>query len=184
MKPNEMKSSDMERDIAQGMILHTQLAQAALEIMHTRGLYIAMAESCTGGLLSYHFTALSGASQVFLGSMVSYANEIKHKWLNVKEADLQAYGAVSEPVVRAMCEGVLRESGADIALATSGIAGPSGGSAKKPVGSVYIGVQSRGSKMQEGKTIVSYNHFSGDRQSVQLQSCAKALEMLLTLLNS
>lgn len=161
------------------IVLHSDLAQKAFSLLSQRGLKVGIAESCTGGLLSYHFTSLAGASNVLDGAMVSYANEIKASWLGVNKGDLQKFGAVSEQVVRAMCEGVLRQTQADVALATSGIAGPSGGSSQKPVGSIFIGVQPKG----EAASVVYY-HFSGDRLCVQSQSCAKALEMLITALDS
>ncbi|CUU39164.1 MULTISPECIES: CinA family protein [Helicobacter] len=161
------------------VILHSDLAQRVSEILAQRGMKVGIAESCTGGLLSYHFTMLSGASEILDGAMISYANAIKASWLNVSEENLTRFGAVSEPVVRAMCEGILKQSGADVALATSGIAGPTGGSESKPVGSVYIGVQHKGERAH-----IELCHFDGGRIEVQSQTCAKALEMLLALLDS
>ncbi|WP_276896153.1 CinA family protein [Helicobacter japonicus] len=163
---------------AVNVCLNLALAEELLNLLCVKKYKIGIAESCTGGLLSYHFTALSGASSVLDGAMISYANEIKHSWLGVSEADLQEYGAVSEPVVRAMCAGILKKSRADVALATSGVAGPTGGSVQKPVGCVYIGAQIKGQK-----ALVERCQFGGDRYAVQSQSCAKALQMLLTLLS-
>ena len=167
------------KSVTDSIILHSDLAQKALILLSQKGFKVGIAESCTGGLLSYHFTSLAGASNVLDGAMISYANEIKASWLGVDRDDLQRFGAVSEQVVRGMCEGVLRQTQADVAMATSGIAGPSGGSSQKPVGSVFIGVQLKG----ESPHIV-YCHFGGDRLSVQSQSCAKALEMLIMALDS
>lgn len=161
------------------VMLHSDLAQRALALLSQKGLKVGIAESCTGGLLSYHFTSLAGASNVLDGAMISYTNEIKASWLGIDRSDLERFGVVSEQVVRGMCQGILRESKADVALATSGIAGPSGGSSQKPVGSVFIGVQLKGEKAH-----IVYYHFGGDRLSVQSQSCAKALEMLIMALNS
>ncbi|MCX2716880.1 CinA family protein [Helicobacter sp. MIT 21-1697] len=169
MKPNYTKKS---------IDICTDLAQNALILLQNKGLKVGIAESCTGGLLSYHFTALDGASAVLDGAMITYANAIKASWLGVSEENLKLYGAVSEPVVREMCAGILFQSNANIALATSGIAGPSGGSVQKPIGSVYIGVQRKGEQAQ-----IEYCHFQGDRHLVQFQSCAKALEMLIALLH-
>lgn len=161
------------------IILHSALAQEAFALLSQKKLKVGITESCTGGLLSYHFTSLDGASNVLDGAMISYANEIKASWLGVDRSDLQRFGAVSEQVVRGMCEGILRQTQADVAMATSGIAGPSGGSSQKPVGSVFVGVQLKG-KMAS----VAYCHFDGDRLCVQSQSCAKALEMLIAALDS
>ena len=159
--------------------INETLAEEVLNLLCAKNYKIGIAESCTGGLLSYHFTALGGASAVLDGAMVSYANAIKASWLGVSAVHLQEYGAVSEPVVRAMCAGILNQSGADVALATSGVAGPSGGSAQKPVGCVYIGAQMKGSE-----AVIARYQFDGNRNAVQSQSCTQALEMLLTLLKS
>lgn len=157
--------------------LHKDLSERAMKLLYDNGYKLAIAESCTGGLLSYHFTALGGASHIIDGAMISYANAIKSKWLKVSKKALRDNGAVSEIVVRQMCAGILQAAQADIAMATSGIAGPSGGSTQKPVGYVFIGVQKRG---QEAR-VIAY-HFKGDRHAVQSQSCAAALEMLIALL--
>ncbi|AAP77516.1 CinA family protein [Helicobacter hepaticus] len=170
MKSNCTKSS---------IVICADLAQSALVLLQNKGLKVGIAESCTGGLLVYHFTALDGASAVLDGAMITYANAIKSSWIGVSEENLRLYGAVSEPVVRQMCAGILSQSKADVALATSGIAGPSGGSVEKPVGSVFIGVQCKGEQAE-----IKYCHFGGDRHLVQSQSCAKALEMLISKLNS
>lgn len=107
-----------------------------------RGATLAVAESCTGGALAARFTAMSGASAYFRGGVVSYDNEIKHKVLGVSNASLETYGAVSEQVVREMAEGVRKLMGADYAIATSGIAGPSGATETKVVGTVCIALSS------------------------------------------
>lgn len=114
------------------------------ELVHDRliekGATLAVAESCTGGAIASRFTAMPGASAYFRCGAVAYANEIKSSVLGVSEADLERFGAVSEPVARQMAEGVRRLSGADYAVATTGIAGPAGGSDEKPVGTVWIAV--------------------------------------------
>lgn len=122
---------------------HT-LEAIALARLENLGLKLATAESCTGGLLSYRFTRINGASSVFVGGVVSYANDIKREMLGVKPDVLEDFGAVSEPVVAQMLSGTLERFGADVALASSGVAGPSGGSEQKPVGCVFLGVQARG----------------------------------------
>lgn len=111
---------------------------AAARLLTARGATLALAESCTGGALSASFTAMPGASDYLLGSVVSYSNEVKAHVLRVSEHDLKRFGAVSEPVACQMAEGVRRLCDSDYALATTGIAGPTGGSAEKPVGTVWI----------------------------------------------
>ena len=105
-----------------------------------KGLTLATAESCTGGAIAAHFTSQVGASGYFLCGVVSYSNEAKHNVLGVDMSDIERYGAVSRPVVEQMAEGARRISGADYAVATSGIAGPTGGTPDKPVGTVWMAV--------------------------------------------
>lgn len=105
-----------------------------------KGLTLATAESCTGGAIASHFTSQAGASGYFLCGVVSYSNEAKHNVLGVDMSDIERYGAVSRPVVEQMAEGARRISGADYAVATSGIAGPTGGTPDKPVGTVWMAV--------------------------------------------
>jgi nicotinamide-nucleotide amidase len=105
---------------------------------------LATAESCTGGLIANRITDVAGASAVFTHGFVTYANDAKIGLLGVSQVDLETHGAVSEPVARQMAAGALRASGADIAVAVTGIAGPSGGSPEKPVGTAWIGVAARG----------------------------------------
>ena len=163
--------------------LALDLSARAAELLTRRGLKVSISESCTGGLLSYHFTANAGASNVLDGAMICYANAIKAQWLGVSEADLARYGAVSAPVVEQMCRGILAQSGADIALATSGIAGSGGGSAEKSVGSVYIALVARGGTYDRDEFVrVELCHFDGDRHAVQIGACRYALSMLLELL--
>jgi len=136
---------------------------------------ISFAESCTGGRLAAAFTSISGASEVFDGSVVSYSNEIKQAWLGVTKETLESHGAVSSQCVEEMLKGIstLTETlKSDYALAVSGIAGPTGGSEEKPIGTVYIGVKTPTS--QE----VFHCLFDGDRNSVQEQSTAFAIRKL------
>ena len=114
------------------------LARTFGELLKARGLTCAAAESCTGGLISHLITQVPGSSEYFLGSIVSYSNEVKVNILGVSREDLDRFGAVSEQVARAMLKGVLRLTGADVGMATTGIAGPDGGSDEKPVGTVWI----------------------------------------------
>ena len=133
---------------------------------------ISFAESCTGGRIAAAFTAISGASAVLDGSVVSYSNDIKHTWLGVDKKVLENFGAVSSQCVTQMLEGIKNLSGADYTLAVSGIAGPTGGTDLKPVGTVYIGLQTPFS--QE----VFQCFFHGDRVNIQEQSTVFAIEKL------
>ena len=138
---------------------------------------ITFAESCTGGRIAAEFTAISGASNILNGSCVTYSNEIKHLWLGVEEKVLENYGAVSQQCVAQMLEGIQNLAGSDYAIAVSGIAGPTGGTEEKPVGTVYIGIQTPFS--QE----VFHCFFHGDREQIQEQSVVFAIEKLAEVLN-
>ena len=144
-----------------------------------QGKKIATAESCTGGLLSKRITDISGSSDVFETGVVSYANSTKMKLLGVSEEILEKYGAVSEECAKAMAEGMLKLSGADIAISTTGIAGPNGGTAQKPVGLIYMAIS-------DGKnTYVSYRNPVGrvkNRQWHRYVACSHILDMTRRLL--
>ncbi len=116
------------------------LASVTSELLKEKGAKLAVAESCTGGALSAAFTAIPGASGCFLGGVVAYSDEVKVKTLGVRPETLERHGAVSEPTALEMAEGVRRLCGSDYALATTGIAGPTGGTPEKPVGTVWIAV--------------------------------------------
>lgn len=137
------------------------------------GKMIATAESCTGGMLAQSLTAVLGASDVLGYGFVTYSNEAKHKLLGVKEETLMKYGAVSEETALEMCEGLLKVSGADVAISITGIAGPTGGTPQKPVGLVYIGVAT------EGSAYCVPCHFQGDRERIRNLTVIKALGELL-----
>lgn len=115
------------------------LAKRAIETLVAHDMTIATAESCTGGLIAGALTSISGSSEVVYGGFVTYANEAKMKMIAVPEQVLAEHGAVSEQTARAMAEGALRASSADIAIAVTGVAGPTGGTDEKPVGLVYFG---------------------------------------------
>ncbi len=134
---------------------------------------ITFAESCTGGLLCADFTSVSGASNVLKGSFVTYSNEIKESWLGVKKETLIEYGAVSSECVTEMATGAKNRVGSDIAIAISGIAGPTGAVEGKPVGTVYIAVSN-----SEG-TISKRLQLKGDRVAIQKQSVYGAIELFL-----
>ncbi|HIP11270.1 MAG TPA: CinA family protein [Arcobacter sp.] len=138
---------------------------------------ISFAESCTGGRIAAAFTAISGASAVLNGSCVTYSNEIKHRWLGVENEVLEEYGAVSSQCVSKMLEGIQKLARSDYAIAVSGIAGPSGGTELKPVGTVYIGLKTP--SLQE----IFHCNFSGSREAVQEQATVFAIEKLAKCLN-
>ncbi len=148
------------------------------QMLREKGLLLAVAESCTGGLISHRITSVAGSSDYFSGGVVAYANEVKVAILGVREMSLAENGAASTPVAKEMAEGVLRKLNADIAVATTGIAGPGGGTAEKPVGLVFIGLAT------EGESEVRPFKFEGDRMSVQKAASDAALEMIYnSLLN-
>ena len=132
--------NEFVNELESNNICMEDLPQLLVKELTEKNLKIATAESCTGGLISKMITDVSGASAVFDCGVCSYANEIKEKVLGVKGEDLRNFGAVSEKVAMQMAEGVRKLSGADIGISTTGIAGPTGGSELKPVGTVYIGV--------------------------------------------
>lgn len=148
-----------------------RLEEVVVKLLKERGKTVAFAESCTGGLLSSTIVNVPGASEVFVGSVVAYDNEVKKKILGVREETLERFGAVSEVCVREMCEGLKKLMGADICLAISGIAGPTGGSPEKPVGTVFIDL------FEKEHRTVKY-HFSGDRNMIRTRSAMTSLELL------
>ncbi len=151
------------------MSLEEQVAQ----LLIARGLTIATAESCTGGLLGHRLTNVSGSSAYMLGGIIAYSNAIKQRLLNVPEQLLVAQGAVSEPVAVAMAEGVCAVIGAEVGVSITGIAGPSGGTAEKPVGLTYIGLHF------DDRTLVHRFVWNGDRAANKEYSAEAALKMLL-----
>ncbi|MDD2887497.1 MAG: CinA family protein [Aliarcobacter sp.] len=132
---------------------------------------ITVAESCTGGLVASMITKVSGSSDIFNGSIVTYSNKIKNQELNVKNETLEKYGAVSCEVVNEMLDGVIKKFDANFAIAISGIAGPNGGTKNKPVGTVVIGI----SDSNDHKIVNVYN-FSGSREEVQIHAAKIALK--------
>lgn len=135
---------------------------------------ITTAESCTGGLIASMITKISGSSNIFNGAIISYSNEIKHQELNVKNVTLKNYGAVSIEVVNEMLDGVIKKFDANFAIAISGIAGPTGGTKNKPVGTVVIGICD-----DNDHKIVNVYNFSGSREEVQIQAAKTALKEIL-----
>jgi nicotinamide-nucleotide amidase len=137
---------------------------------------LVLAESCTGGCLAHRVTNVPGASAVFLGGWVTYSNEAKQKFLGVRAETLSAHGAVSEAVAREMAEGARSQLGADFAIAITGIAGPGGGTAEKPVGTVFIGLAGAFG------TVVERRLNSFERETFKEVTAWQALEMLRTRL--
>lgn len=138
---------------------------------------VATAESCTGGLLAATLTGLPGASEYFAGGVVAYANDIKVRHLGVDPGALDAQGAVSETVALQMAAGACRRFAADVAMAVTGIAGPGGGTAEKPVGTVWMAVGS-----SDGTGSARRMRFQGDRAAVRTRSVEAVLSMALDVL--
>ncbi len=144
------------------------------ELLRRRGWLLATAESCTGGWVAEAVTATAGSSAWFDCGWITYSNEAKQALLGVTDATLHRHGAVSEATVAAMVAGALARCQANLALATSGIAGPGGGSENKPVGTVCFAWGLRG-----GATDTATCHFAGDREAVRRQAVAHALTVVL-----
>lgn len=141
-------------------------------LLKLKNMTVATAESCTGGYAAHQLTSVSGSSDYFKGSIVAYSNEIKSSFLNVSTDDLGKYGAVSEQVVEQMAKGIMERFKTDFAVATSGIAGPSGGTEAKPVGTVWI------SACSKEKSITRLFHFGGLREQNIIRSSQAALMLL------
>jgi nicotinamide-nucleotide amidase len=154
------------------------LAGVVLHQLRARRARLVVAESCTGGLLGGRITAVPGASDVFIGGVVAYDNVVKSGMLDVRPELLERHGAVSEQVVSAMAEGVQRQFAVDAALAITGIAGPSGGTADKPVGTVWMAAR-LGTEARALKRI-----FPGDRGEIRARAAQAALDLLRRLIGS
>lgn len=149
------------------------IEKVVIDLLKAKSQTVATAESCTGGALTSRLTDVSGASAVFGHGWVTYANEAKSQHLGVDAGLIAAHGAVSEPVARAMADGCLQASGADHALACTGIAGPTGGTEEKPVGTVFVGLASRGFPTEVRKLF-----FPGARDRFKMLTTQSALELL------
>jgi nicotinamide-nucleotide amidase len=148
------------------------MEQIVSYLLQMRGMTLAVAESCTGGMLAERITSLSGSSRYFLGGAVVYSNELKTQFANVPKALIDQHGAVSREVGAAMAEGIRKRCLASYGIGVTGVAGPTGGSEQKPVGLVYIALAG-----EEGTQVVERN-FIGDRQRVRQFSTVQALEMV------
>ncbi|GAU09399.1 CinA family protein [Desulfoplanes formicivorans] len=157
--------------------MHDQTMQSLVaelgERLEARKWMMATAESCTGGLVGHELTNVAGSSHWYLGGIISYSNDLKMRLLGVDGRILQTHGAVSQPCVLDMVRGVCRVTGADVGVALSGIAGPSGGSPDKPVGTVWIGWS------VQGRAWAVCGHFSGTRREIKCQSAWTALAGLV-----
>jgi nicotinamide-nucleotide amidase len=154
---------------------YASMAETAVRTLAGKGLTLALAESCTGGMLSSMLVDIPGSSDMLLGSVVSYSNEAKMSMLGVREETLNAHGAVSEQTVREMARGALDKLGADYALAVTGIAGPGGGTPDKPVGLVWVAL----ARKRDGYTETRKLNIQRERDYVRRVSCLNALDMLL-----
>ena len=154
-------------------MVYMKSAEKVVAAMVRRGVTCATAESCTGGGVGFALTSVAGSSSVFLGGVTSYANSVKTGVLGVSPETLQSVGAVSPEVASQMASGVKRLLGSDYAVSLTGIAGPGGGSAEKPVGLVWFGLAAPDGVKTESRV------FQGDRAAVRAAAVEHALELLL-----
>ncbi|MBO5944473.1 MAG: CinA family protein [Clostridia bacterium] len=154
------------------------LEEKVVKVLNEKGLVLATAESCTGGLIAKRITDVSGSSSVFSCGVVSYSNEIKEKVLGVQHKTLETYGAVSEQTVREMVKGVLKISGADVAVSISGIAGPNSDNTEKPVGLIFLAV-SNGENTQVKQLNNTFKE--NIRENNRNSASDEALKMILDL---
>jgi nicotinamide-nucleotide amidase len=150
------------------------LESVVVKLLIVRKLTLALAESCTGGLISNRITDVTGSSATMLMGVVSYSNESKIEKLGVPKELLEQYGAVSEQVAKAMAEGIRKSAGSDIGVGVTGIAGPEGGTKEKPIGLVYVALANK-----EG-TQVQRHQFIGSRKTIKLRTSQVALNMIRT----
>jgi PncC family amidohydrolase len=154
-----------------------KLEEQLLKLCTNHKVTVGIAESCTGGALAARITQVSGASDYFVGSIVSYTNQVKTRVLGVSTAILLQYGAVSVPVALLMLEGVLLQLSSDLGVAVTGVAGPNGGTIETPVGTIFIAVGGKGLDPQ-----VVELHLEGNRQAIIQQSVDHALSLLIDIL--
>jgi len=164
----------LEKAFKASLLHASKLEEAIQHWMVKHGQTLALAESCTGGFMASQLTAIPGSSAYFLGSIVTYANSLKEGLLGVSAETLKKYGAVSQEAVHEMWTGLMKQTKADFGIAVSGIAGPSGGTREKPVGTVFYAIGKRG-QMPEINTL----HVKGSRQTVILRTTQKLLGFLL-----
>jgi nicotinamide-nucleotide amidase len=148
-------------------------AEALLAVCRSKGIMLATAESCTGGLIAAALTAIAGSSDVVDRGFITYSNDAKNQMIGVPMALIEAHGAVSEEVAGAMAEGALVRSRAAIAISVTGVAGPGGGSVGKPVGLVWFGLACTGKPAYSERQV-----FPGDRTEIRAATVARALKMI------
>ncbi|MBU3607900.1 CinA family protein [Polynucleobacter nymphae] len=158
-------------------------AKTLAQLLLARGWKLALAESCTGGLVCATLTELSGSSEWFERGYITYSNQAKTECLGVPAELIASHGAVSEPVARAMAQGAQRNAGANVGVSITGIAGPTGGTAEKPVGTVCFG-WTIANAAGENITACQTKVFSGDRSAIRQQATEYALAGLVQLLNN
>ena len=156
----------------------SDLTKTLAQILLSRNWTVSLAESCTGGLVCTTLTELAGSSEWFERGYITYSNEAKTECLGVPALLIESHGAVSEQVAKAMAEGARVNSGSNVAISITGVAGPSGGSVEKPVGTVCFGWST------ENQTLTKTMHFDGDRQMIRQQAAEFALTELIALLRS
>ena len=150
------------------------------DFLKERNISIATAESCTGGMMAKRITDEAGVSAIFDGGIVTYANRIKHQYLGVKNETLATYGAVSAQTAEEMAKGICAAIGADLGIATTGIAGPGGGTDEKPVGTVFVGIYYAPTDTLKILPL----HLSGSRDTIRRQTCDAAFREATALLKS
>lgn len=165
----------------------SNLAGQLGEVLKAKKLTLVTAESCTGGLVATTITSIPGSSDYFERGFITYSNQSKMEMLGVAEQTLLQYGAVSEPTARAMAEGALKYSHANVSIAITGVAGPGGGTIEKPVGTVCFAWALKSTNVGENSmnflaTKVIAQHFTGDRNQVRLQATEFALQELISLI--
>ena len=152
-------------------------AQQATDLLLQKGKTVSLAESCTGGMIAAALVGCPGVSEALLEGCVCYSNEAKQRTLGVLTETLRDHGAVSAECALEMVHGICDYTGSDTAIAVTGIAGPGGGTAAKPVGTVYIAA------LADGKARVEHHVFAGDRLMVRTQTAVRALNLLMELIN-
>jgi competence/damage-inducible protein CinA-like protein len=178
----EQRADELTRDLTEPLERYLfsrdgrRVEELVLEACRARGLTLATAESCTGGLVAQRLTSVPGSSDVFFGSVVAYADEVKVRELGVPQELLEQHGAVSAEAAAAMAAGARERLRADVAVAVTGIAGPGGGTEDKPVGLVYLHAQAPG-----GERALEF-HFAGDRESIRRRAAATSLHLVRRLL--
>ena len=154
------------------------LAETVLDLCRRRGWKLATAESCTGGMIAAALTDIAGSSDVVERGFVTYSNAAKTDLLGVPASLIERHGAVSQQVAAAMVSGAIAHAPVDLAVSVTGVAGPGGGSAEKPVGLVHFGAARK-----SGPVVTERQLFSGDRDAVRAQATQRALELLIELTN-